>query len=204
MGDLRACFPHLGTGVFQFWLSKGFLAHDVERRGEKTRVVFNWCEVVHTGVIVQLSLMGVFQASAVDITLDDPADDARIVKGDLCNPRQLIDYYNRYDFDLCVSVYTTFEARDTTKAPLRGRKKGAEIKSRAAQGRIVAVALMGSRDSAGAMFEQWNSDDSVVSTYLSNMGFISVRSTAAHVRRQLGLPSLPRSSQPVKKGCEGC
>jgi hypothetical protein len=59
MSDIRKCFSNVGDTTLSKWLDKGLIPHQSDKKGIRTNIRYSALEIVHVGILAQLSTWGV-------------------------------------------------------------------------------------------------------------------------------------------------
>jgi hypothetical protein len=174
---VRQCFPSIGSSTLQYWADRGYLAFGREEHGDRHYMVFSWPEIVHIGVVLQLSLWGVFRRGAtLGVSWSDAQGAVKIA--DTIRPDPFISLYRRYRFHVAVTILSLAKKRE----------KG---DPRTADASIMHWIKIGSPMEAEFLFKGLFPDRPDRRANFPSLGFISVRILADHVCRILQITPLP-------------
>lgn len=121
MSDIRKCFSNVGDTTLSKWLDKGLIPHQSDKKGIRTNIRYSALEIVHVGILTQLSTWGVLTyykdavtwggfLSAENILFDNserilsvpPEHQFRNLS--LIEPNKIVEYYRSYGPQLMLIV----------------------------------------------------------------------------------------------------
>lgn len=140
-------------------------------------MVFSWPELVHIGVILQLSLWGVFRRGAtVGVSWRDAQGVVKIA--DMIRPDLFISLYREHRFRVAVTIFSL-------------PKKREKEDPRTADASIMHMIEIGSPTEAEFHFSGLFADRPENRANFPSLGFISVLILADHICRIMQIKSLP-------------
>ncbi len=121
MSDIRKCFSTVGDTTLSKWLDKGLIAHQSNKKGIRTNIRYSALEIVHVGILTQLSTWGVLTYYKDAVTwggflspediLSDKSERILSVPPEqqfrnlsLIEPNKIVEYYRSYGPQLMLIV----------------------------------------------------------------------------------------------------
>lgn len=124
MKDVRCAFPECGNALVQDWISKKLVSCEkaVASGGnaKKTYWKFSAAEILHTGVVSQLSLFGALRNRGVLVWLDDGKSQAAPSSDLLEQPDKIIEHYKRLEFNVGIVITGTLSPKIRTEPRAKG------------------------------------------------------------------------------------
>jgi hypothetical protein len=121
MSDIRKCFSNVGDTTLSKWLDKGLIPHQSDKKGIRTNIRYSALEIVHVGILTQLSTFGVLTyykdamtwggfLSVEDILSTKPgagisaSPEKQVSYFSLTAPNRMVEYYLSYGPQLMLVV----------------------------------------------------------------------------------------------------
>jgi hypothetical protein len=121
MSDIRKCFSTVGDTTLSKWLDKGLIAHQSNKKGIRTNIRYSALEIVHVGILTQLSTWGVLtyykdavtwggflspedilSAKSAGLLSVPPEQEYSLLS--LIEPNKMVEYYRSYGPQLMLVV----------------------------------------------------------------------------------------------------
>jgi len=176
MGHAREVFAALSNPTVQYWIDKGLLSYGREESWQGQIFKFSLAELVHLGVVAELSTFGLFKklANAHGWTGPGLRMEAQL---QLTKPAEIISYYQEHKYAVGIAVRRYFTGGPSPFRPDKRTKREAVH---------FAVHFMPLADLNG-VFKYWFTGNPLaVGPTHRSMLFVSVAAINAVVRRQFG------------------
>ncbi len=113
---IRKCFPLASDPVVSRWIERGFLSHGTVRRGTLTLNTFSLSEIVHTGILAEISAHGITRVPdnvMIEIKRNGP-DMTDITHHPLKDSYEITRYYEDIRYDACL-IFVSLETMTTVR-----------------------------------------------------------------------------------------
>lgn len=124
--DVRRCFPLASDPVITRWIERGFISHGRGNRGLLPIYTFNFAELCHIGIVLEMSALGITRAPEQVGIMYQPVDIYKEEAATLSlkDASQLVEIYVQNQYDLCFLFWSVAELSDFTKSRY---KKGSRL-----------------------------------------------------------------------------
>ncbi len=113
MKDVRNIYRETPNAVVQDWIKKGLLSCTVQEVGNRTYFQFSAAQILHAGVLGQLSQLGVLRFPLADVLVwFDPGRGADETRGApepklLSQPGRFLEFYAQHTYEVAIAVTQT-------------------------------------------------------------------------------------------------
>lgn len=183
MKNIRQCFPECGNALVQDWISKGYVSCEKQfaagGNATKTYWKFSAAEILHVGVVSQLSMFGALRNQRVLVWLDDGKSQAAPSPDLLTRPAKIIKHYQKFQFSVGIVITGTLSPKKRDEPRAKGEAYSCLI-------RVMPYGdptgrLMQQTQTMGDAFQEWYEAGTFQDR---NIAFISIPALARAMKAQ--------------------